>query len=111
MSMKEFEISKNDAIFFENHINECALCKETYESYKLLIEDVSQISMEAPPSDFGAKLHLRLVKEADKKRVFVFKPYINVAVSAALIFAVAFGANYSVNIYFNVFVCSYCPCN
>lgn len=88
-------LSDNDKAFFEEHINECCDCKETFEAFKLLITDISEIGMQTPPADFSSKLHMRLAEEAanNTSKRFIIRPYVNIAVSAALICAVAFGAN------------------
>jgi len=88
-------LNSKDKDFFETHIKDCTECRESYDALKLLITDLSEAGLQTPPADFSSKLHMRLAEEAQKcdKRIFNIRPYINVAVSAALVCAVAFSAN------------------
>lgn len=88
-------LNEKQSVKVKKHLETCDNCKELQQLFIMLKENFNEIILESVPSDFNSQLHLKLVNEAQKSTTHQHKfiPYVNVAVTVALLALVIFNAN------------------
>lgn len=95
----ESELTENEYILLEKHLDECDSCSQELEFSKLLFKNVKESAIITPSPDFSDKLMREITKIAQPK--FNFKKYFNAQNCYAVFFALALGLYVTLTIIFD----------